>query len=351
MFFEKSEIFLRRVRFNNSAVLRYIVIFVFIFIPVVVSIFFKSDFLGFLNNNIGYISLYFVGLFLVYYTIKILPDKILHLFFRYLFKYRVCEIENWDIFTNKIDYLKDEKVDNRNKKETIFFITSLTCTDDIDNDKYLEKERLEDIKREYVKLAFFWYAHNFDRVKLRATLPFLSFVLSILFFVFYFFILDNLDFGEYNNFIKMSAITLFLFILYYVMLDHVNKFLNLNYYIHSIDTLFKKSNINFKDIKYTQKILLFLDKTFLISIYDKKLDSFTTLNEDRNFENFILNADLDKEGRDYIINIFVSIFIVIYITIYVEVFVESDADRFVKDSKSRLMIDKIEHNISIKAYK
>ncbi|NOZ91183.1 MAG: hypothetical protein GXO60_07880 [Epsilonproteobacteria bacterium] len=117
------------------------------------------------------------------------------------------------------------------------------------------------------------------------------------------------------------------------MLHYVNKFLDPNYYLELINSLFRSSKINFKqEVNNNQKVILYLDRTFLITIYDKNTDNFIILNRDKEFIRFVLDFYLDKEGRDYIINIFVSIFMVIYIAMFVQVLVDSETDKAIKES-------------------
>jgi hypothetical protein len=118
------------------------------------------------------------------------------------------------------------------------------------------------------------------------------------------------------------------------MLYYVNKFLDPNYYLELINNLFRSSKINFRqEVNNNQKVILYLDKTFLITIYDKNTDDFNTLNTDKEFIKFVLDFSLDKEGRDYIINIFVSVFMVIYTAIFVQVLVDNEVDKSIKKSK------------------
>jgi len=282
------------------------------------------------------ISIFIVGLYLMYITIKEIPEYFLYLFFSIFFKYKPYIVKKHDFFTNEMDYIYALRK-KKNRDKVIFFITPLTKNKS-------NMKHYKEIMNEYVKLAFFWYAYKYNRVKLRANIPIFAFIFSVIFFIYTLFILNSLDlytihsnkiinnFLE-NNFFKMSCIIVFSIVLYYSMLHYVNKFLDPNYYLELINSLFRSSKINFKqEVNNNQKVILYLDRTFLITIYDKNTDNFIILNRDKEFIRFVLDFYLDKEGRDYIINIFVSIFMVIYIAMFVQVLVDSETDKAIKES-------------------
>jgi len=320
---------------------------IFFFIFVFVFLILSNSYLDF--REIYKIEIFLMSLYLMYVAIKELPENFLYLFFSIFFKYHVYIVEKHDFFTNEIDYIyklrdmngktsKSKK--DRDKSKVVFFITPLI-------ELNTSSRNYKKIVSEYIKLVFFWHSYKYNKVKLRATIPLFAFIFSTIFFIYALFILNNLNlyvsasghiisspFLE-NNFFKMSCVIVFSIILYYSMLYYLNKFLDPNYYLERINRLFRRSKINFKkEVNNNQKVILYLDKTFLISIYDKNIDDFVLLNSDKEFIDFVLNFYLDKEGRDYIINIFISVFMVIYIAIFVEVLVDNEVDKIIKRTNS-----------------
>jgi len=256
-----------------------------------------------------------------------LPKKTLVFLYRYALKYKFFNVSNSDFFTSSLDYdmaIDSKKIDDNG--DTIFIInTKVNQKKDIKDDKF------NSIKQYYAKLIYFWYATKFEKVLLRFILPLWSVIFGILFFVIILAILDNIDNVEQVNIIRMSFVVLFLTILFMSMIYQINNTLDARGYMQHINRGFKNANINFGDIKPSQRVLLFFDRTFMVYIYDTKFDRRVLLNNSKSFERFILKADLDKEGRDNIASIFVTLFIVVYIEIFAQVLSDSKTDMTIKD--------------------
>jgi len=287
------------------------------------------------------IIMFLLILYFMYLSIKKLPENLLPLYFKTIFNYKAYKIKNHDFFTNEIDYIFNENI--RDKKDGVFFfITPIEKMFFKDEEEKREaKEKHKKLIEKFTELAFFWYAYKFEKVKLRSSIPIFSFLLSAVFFIYTLFLLNSLNIDNKvidSNILKMSFVVIFSIVLYYSLLIHVNKFLDPEYYLDSIFEILESLKINFpKNLTNDQKVILFLDKTFLINIYNAKTKEFFSLNNNKKFIEFILKYNLDKEGRDYIINIFVSVFMVIYITIFVTILVDSETDKFIKDNNNTLI--------------
>ncbi len=259
------------------------------------------------------------------FILIIFSENILHILYHSFLRYRFFTVKGHDFFTQNEDL--QHQVNKINKKINVFFIiTPIT--------KNIEPT----LKEEFCKLIYFWYASANCRTSLRLWLPLFSVLVSIASFFIVLFILERLEFGEYNNFIKMGYVLIFLSILYISMLYHINNFLNPHYYKQRIDKLFKKFGINFRNLEHSNKLLLYLDKNFLVNIYDKKNNRQLNLNSSNSFEKFILKADLDVKGRNIVVNFFITFFVLAFLTIYVTVLAESDTDKFIKDNNFSIHI-------------
>jgi len=320
--FSKSDIQVEYIKFNKDTKLLSICIcIILIIISLLISSFLEN------GGNIILIILYFLFILLLFILLHNLPKYFLPFLYDKIFKYKAVNIKNHDFFTSEYDYYKKLQND-KNSTNIVFIVTPVTKLKKAYNENLTQKYKA--LKQEFIYLAFFWYAYEKEKVKLRSTLPLYAFILSFIFFLANLYILNFLS----SNFFKISLAVSFLIILYFLMLKHINNLLDPNYYIQSIKHLFKESNINFKSKNTYQQIFTYLDKTFLINIYDIKSNSFICLNQSPEFEKFIINAYLDKEGRDTIINIFISVFIMIYITIFTQVLIDNEMDKVLKGTNN-----------------
>jgi len=291
-------------------------------------------------KNILEISILFLILLLIPFILTFLSEKMIHFLYSWFFGYDVYEIKNTDLFTMDNEYKLLLNKQKNKKKIGVDFLLILK------NQK--EKNgNFQKIKQAFANLIFLWYAFTYNKILFRFLLPGLSLIFSMIFFLSSLYLLDISSFGEYgkyNNIMKMSYVVVFLVVLYFSMLYHINMFLDPYYYIKSIDKLFRKSHITFKITSLPNKILLYMDKYFLFKGYDHEEDNLFTINEDESFKKFILESKFDHEGRNNIINIFVSLFMIIYLTIFVEVLVDSETDKFIKKFSLKIK----DHQIIIK---
>ncbi len=268
-------------------------------------------------------------LMIIPYIFIVLPKTLLVLLFHKILRYRFFEVENSDFYTDALDY--DIVISNEaeaKKYDIVFIVTSKTLS---------KGDNFNLLKQNFAKLIYFWYAHKYEKVYLRFILPIWSILWGIIFFIATLSTLDHVSFQTDNNVIRMSFVVIFLTILFISMIYQINDTLNPKDYINDIIKDFKRLHIKFKEgLEPAQKFFLFLDRNFLIYIYDKKYDRRVLLNKDKSFEEFILDAQLDKEGRDNIASIFVTIFIVIFIEIFVQVLADSKTDDTIEDINKTL---------------
>ncbi|MRI83012.1 MAG: hypothetical protein C6I00_01200 [Nitratiruptor sp.] len=283
---------------------------------------------------------YLLILVAIPYLLLVFAYNHLDRFFTKIFKFQTYTLLNHDLYTNRTDrFLLLQKRVPKLQGQIFFLITPLIAP------KSQEEEGFIQIKRAFIRLIHFWYAHEFEKVQLWATLPLFAIVLSAIAFAITLFILDSMEFPYYENVTKMILATIFLTILYISMLYHINTLLNPKYYLWQIDRLFRRLSIKFKGPNQRQKVLLFLDKNFLIEIYDTKSESFLTLNSSRAFERFILFGKLDRAGRNNVVNIFVSLFMVLYLTIFSIILQKSPVDRLIERLQEQGVIHLLEKGI------
>jgi len=288
-----------------------------------------------------YLLLGFIFLLLVMPLMFIVySKKILFLLFRIFFKFKSFELKGFDFYTTDKEIVADLYKDDKSNKLVYFVIFPLSSVDRI----------YKNIQQKYLEFSYFWYATQIDLVKFRFFLPILSFLLSILFFLGALYILDNVDFSQkYNNIVKIALVIVFLIILYLSMITHINMFLNPQFYKNEIYKLFKTSKINFLDSNLSKNILIYFEKNFLIKIFDRKLNTKVTVNNNEDFEKFVLKEDIDFEGKKYIVNIFVFMFMIIYATIFIEVLIDDDVEKVFKYQQHfNISVDDKKHNLSFK---
>jgi len=307
-----------------------------------------------INGAIDLLSLSFplplekLSLLLVYLLILLLIPSLLlvvayeklELLFHRFFKFKTLQVLHHDIYTSQRDYSlalqsyrRKREREGEEEIDVYFLITTLISPEG------QREENFRRVKRGLIRLIYFWYAYQFERVYLRFLLPLFAIMVSGVAFGVTLLILDSLELEFHSNVVKMVLVTLFLIVLYISMLYHINTLLNPQYYFWYMDRLFRESRIKFRGPNYRQKILLFLDRNFLITIFDEKYDRRMVLNSSSDFERFVIEGEIDLEGRNTIVNIFVSLFMVVYLTIFVTVLYESRVDTFIKgwEQKSSLL--------------
>ncbi len=261
--------------------------------------------------------------------LSIFTTKLLGIPYELFLGFDIVTYKNQDLFTSITDRFRNRS--NDDKIEINIFL--LSNYEDKDDDKCCKRcKRYLQIEQAYSKLIMFWYSQKYHIIKLRSTFPMLALLMGSIYFFIILWLLDNID--TLTNIDKSILISISLIVLYFALTSHINKFLDSQFYIDSILDSFKK--VNFKNIKHTHKVKLFFDKNFLVYIHDNKHNRHICLNNDKSFNNLILNGKFDKEGRNLIIMVFISLFLILFVELSVNVLVDSKVDEiFTKKDKNQ----------------
>ena len=232
-------------------------------------------------------------LMLMHLLLVFFPDQYLNRLF-------MLKFLNFRLYNKKkTNLLYSSRKYKKYSSNIYFYITQVGNQYD-DIDQYL--------KNRFYELFMFWYANSFYQFKYRAIMGSYFLIISIISYASFSYIVLQAQLGNFSNNV---LIVIYLILLSIVMLHYLNNFLN-------IDDLLNKINKSlnryfFKTSTNRQKILLFLQKNFLVYIDDKIANRRVVLNSSNSFKRMIKDGYYDKRGRNLLVGLFVSLLFIIFV--------------------------------------
>jgi hypothetical protein len=228
---------------------------------------------------------------------------------------------------------------NKKKNKSIDIKVTLTNNFSVNDNNTQDKNTTMDnreILYRFLELIMFWYATKFNQFRFRFTMMIYFTFISILYFATTLFIIEKAKIE--SNFQIGVLITISLVFLYTIMLSYINHLLNTKFYLDKVHQKLKKHF--FKPFTNEQKILLFLQRSFNITIHDHIANRRLNIDSNKEFKKMINKQLYDEHGRNLIVGIFLSLFFIIYIELFSNI--------LISDTKLHKIASDINTTIQIK---